>query len=260
MCGRCMARSSCNDHGRLNATRGERDEARGEGTVVSGVVGQSVRGQSVRVVAVVSGGVAEQRGRFANGRVETSAPRISREQSCCRLLHAHAANHGGQGHTKTALRRQHDHDHTPLTAAAVHRPPRSTASLHKQRAREQRSESGMRALSVLSRADFRPLCSSARSLALLLCSLLRLPPPPLLLLLLLVQFVSVNPKPFLLELTGKTVVVKLKWGMEYKGTSSTTSRGGGAAEGARRQSSRLRTAMQLDSRSLLSLSVLPLYC
>lgn len=28
---------------------------------------------------------------------------------------------------------------------------------------------------------------------------------------------SVNPKPFLLELTGKTVVVKLKWGMEYKG-------------------------------------------
>jgi hypothetical protein len=29
--------------------------------------------------------------------------------------------------------------------------------------------------------------------------------------------VPVNPKPFLNELTGKTVIVKLKWGMEYKG-------------------------------------------
>lgn len=28
-----------------------------------------------------------------------------------------------------------------------------------------------------------------------------------------------NPKPFLLELTGKQVAVKLKWGMEYRGTS-----------------------------------------
>ena len=27
----------------------------------------------------------------------------------------------------------------------------------------------------------------------------------------------VNPKPFLAELVGKSVVVKLKWGMEYKG-------------------------------------------
>ena len=26
-----------------------------------------------------------------------------------------------------------------------------------------------------------------------------------------------NPKPFLNELTGKEVIVKLKWGMEYKG-------------------------------------------
>jgi len=26
-----------------------------------------------------------------------------------------------------------------------------------------------------------------------------------------------NPKPFLSELTGKAVIVKLKWGMEYKG-------------------------------------------
>ena len=33
-----------------------------------------------------------------------------------------------------------------------------------------------------------------------------------------VQTVPVNPKPFLNELTGKVVVVKLKWGMEYKGT------------------------------------------
>src|SRR4051794_29693198 len=31
------------------------------------------------------------------------------------------------------------------------------------------------------------------------------------------QFVPVNPKPFLNELTGKPVIVKLKWGMEYKG-------------------------------------------
>lgn len=29
--------------------------------------------------------------------------------------------------------------------------------------------------------------------------------------------VPVNPKPFLNELTGKMVIVKLKWGMEYKG-------------------------------------------
>jgi small nuclear ribonucleoprotein F len=27
----------------------------------------------------------------------------------------------------------------------------------------------------------------------------------------------VNPKPFLQELTGKTIYVKLKWGLEYKG-------------------------------------------
>lgn len=29
--------------------------------------------------------------------------------------------------------------------------------------------------------------------------------------------VPVNPKPFLNDLTGKLVLVKLKWGMEYKG-------------------------------------------
>jgi small nuclear ribonucleoprotein F len=29
--------------------------------------------------------------------------------------------------------------------------------------------------------------------------------------------VVVNPKPFLAGLTGQEVVVKLKWGMEYKG-------------------------------------------
>jgi small nuclear ribonucleoprotein F len=28
----------------------------------------------------------------------------------------------------------------------------------------------------------------------------------------------VNPKPFLTALTGQAVMVKLKWGMEYKGT------------------------------------------
>jgi small nuclear ribonucleoprotein F len=27
----------------------------------------------------------------------------------------------------------------------------------------------------------------------------------------------INPKPFLTELTGKAVLVKLKWGMEYRG-------------------------------------------
>ena len=30
-------------------------------------------------------------------------------------------------------------------------------------------------------------------------------------------FVPVNPKPFLQDLTGKQIFVKLKWGMEYKG-------------------------------------------
>ncbi|KAI9356247.1 hypothetical protein DFJ73DRAFT_623113, partial [Zopfochytrium polystomum] len=30
-------------------------------------------------------------------------------------------------------------------------------------------------------------------------------------------FTPVNPKPFLNGLTGKPVLVKLKWGMEYKG-------------------------------------------
>lgn len=29
-----------------------------------------------------------------------------------------------------------------------------------------------------------------------------------------------NPKPFLYELTGKPVLVRLKWGMEYRGTLS----------------------------------------
>ena len=32
------------------------------------------------------------------------------------------------------------------------------------------------------------------------------------------QNVPVNPKPFLNDLTGKEIIVKLKWGMEYKGT------------------------------------------
>lgn len=34
------------------------------------------------------------------------------------------------------------------------------------------------------------------------------------------QTIPVNPKPFLNNLTGKPVIVKLKWGMEYKGNSS----------------------------------------
>lgn len=31
------------------------------------------------------------------------------------------------------------------------------------------------------------------------------------------QAMALNPKPFLNQLTGKPVIVKLKWGMEYKG-------------------------------------------
>mmetsp|Transcript_29304 Transcript_29304/g.75532 ORF Transcript_29304/g.75532 Transcript_29304/m.75532 type:complete len:82 (-) Transcript_29304:1933-2178(-) len=31
------------------------------------------------------------------------------------------------------------------------------------------------------------------------------------------SFAPVNPKPFLSNLVGKPVIVKLKWGMEYKG-------------------------------------------
>ncbi|KDN38645.1 putative small nuclear ribonucleo protein F [Tilletiaria anomala UBC 951] len=31
------------------------------------------------------------------------------------------------------------------------------------------------------------------------------------------SFTPVNPKPFLASMTGKQVLVKLKWGMEYKG-------------------------------------------
>jgi small nuclear ribonucleoprotein F len=34
---------------------------------------------------------------------------------------------------------------------------------------------------------------------------------------LIMQLQPVNPKPFLAELTGKPVLVRLKWGMEYKG-------------------------------------------
>ena len=30
----------------------------------------------------------------------------------------------------------------------------------------------------------------------------------------------VNPKPFLRDLTGHTVIVRLKWGMEYKGAAA----------------------------------------
>ncbi|KAI3661686.1 hypothetical protein MP638_002938 [Amoeboaphelidium occidentale] len=36
------------------------------------------------------------------------------------------------------------------------------------------------------------------------------------------SFQPVNPKPFLSELTGKPVAVKLKWGMEYKGFLTST--------------------------------------
>ena len=32
------------------------------------------------------------------------------------------------------------------------------------------------------------------------------------------QITAINPKPFLYELTGKPVLVRLKWGMEYRGT------------------------------------------
>lgn len=39
----------------------------------------------------------------------------------------------------------------------------------------------------------------------------------------------VNPKPFLNELTGKPVMVKLKWGMEYKGEEEDGISCGGSA-------------------------------
>jgi hypothetical protein len=39
----------------------------------------------------------------------------------------------------------------------------------------------------------------------------------LILVLLPPQMNPVTPKPFLKELTGKQIIVKLKWGMEYKG-------------------------------------------
>ena len=38
----------------------------------------------------------------------------------------------------------------------------------------------------------------------------------------LVKTVALNPKPFLHELTGKTIFVKLKLGQEYKGDALTT--------------------------------------
>lgn len=31
------------------------------------------------------------------------------------------------------------------------------------------------------------------------------------------SIVAINPKPFLYELTGKPIIVRLKWGMEYRG-------------------------------------------
>ena len=36
--------------------------------------------------------------------------------------------------------------------------------------------------------------------------------------------VPVNPKPFLNQLTGKPIIVKLKWGMEYKGKFAASGR------------------------------------
>ena len=41
--------------------------------------------------------------------------------------------------------------------------------------------------------------------------------------LVITQQTIVNPKPFLAGLTGKEVIVKLKWGMEYKGMSDGSS-------------------------------------
>ena len=33
----------------------------------------------------------------------------------------------------------------------------------------------------------------------------------------LIKLIEINPKPFLQDLTGKSIIVKLKWGMEYHG-------------------------------------------
>ena len=38
------------------------------------------------------------------------------------------------------------------------------------------------------------------------------------------QSAPINPKPFIKDLTGKAVLVKLKWGMEYKGKKETDDR------------------------------------
>ncbi|CAF1712057.1 hypothetical protein HID58_057321 [Brassica napus] len=51
--------------------------------------------------------------------------------------------------------------------------------------------------------------SRRKAIPILLDSSLRSPKP--------MATIPVNPKPFLNNLTGKTVIVKLKWGMEYKG-------------------------------------------
>ena len=54
------------------------------------------------------------------------------------------------------------------------------------------------------------------------------------------QTVPVNPKPFINELTGKQVVVKLKWGMEYKGAAGTARLSCTASLLRRRRPPRLR--------------------
>ena len=53
--------------------------------------------------------------------------------------------------------------------------------------------------------------------------------------------VPVNPKPFLNDLTGKPIIAKLKWGMEYKGARPRR-----ACGRARREKSPLATSSLLS--------------
>lgn len=62
-------------------------------------------------------------------------------------------------------------------------------------------------------------------------------PPPL-------QTVPVNPKPFLNDLTGKQVIVKLKWGMEYKGAGG---RAGGRVDARTRAEPALQAGLPVSN-------------
>lgn len=91
-------------------------------------------------------------------------------------------------------------------------------------------------------------CAALTALPALLCSVSqprrprgarRWPPPPRPTSL---QTVPVNPKPFLNDLTGKQVIVKLKWGMEYKGATGRPLSALGACQAAQKMEHGVRGA------------------